>query len=174
MKQEAMPSPEEMANFNKSRIKSDVELVDGGAEVTPDGKIIPTEEQIKDAKIEMGQNFKEELEKMKASYEEHIRNLEEMFKEEEETTKKLHVMTEVNGKFFELVWVHKNIGYELVFGMEADGSDYDGPKEDAIREPYIRVGKDDKEALSLFNRAVELANGKDDLRTIYKKVEKGE
>jgi len=50
------PTPEEMAEINKERIKSDAELVKEGAEVTPDGRIKPTEEEIKDAEEKMEHN----------------------------------------------------------------------------------------------------------------------
>lgn len=60
-----MPSPEEMAQINKQRVLSDADLLRGGAEMTNEGKILPTEEQIKDMKIEMGDHFYSEYQKSK-------------------------------------------------------------------------------------------------------------
>ncbi len=45
---------EDVENMRKKRASSDIELEKGGAKVTDDGKIFPTEDQQKDAKIEMG------------------------------------------------------------------------------------------------------------------------
>lgn len=48
---------EEMAKNQKSRILSDAELVNGGADVSATGQIYPTEEQINSARLEMGDDF---------------------------------------------------------------------------------------------------------------------
>lgn len=56
-------SPEDIPEFQKQRILSDAEIIKGGGEVTPDGKVHPTESQVEDAHREM------ELEKEKDSAE---------------------------------------------------------------------------------------------------------
>lgn len=53
-------TPEEQVKMSKSRILSDAELIKGGADATPEGGVVATEEQKKDAKIEMGENFYQE------------------------------------------------------------------------------------------------------------------
>jgi hypothetical protein len=52
-----MPTPEEMAKMQKERILTSASLVEGGADVTPEGVILPTDEQSKDARLEMGDHF---------------------------------------------------------------------------------------------------------------------
>lgn len=49
--------------MQKERIKTAANLVEGGAGVTPEGVIIPTNEQIKEAKLEMGEHFYNKLKK---------------------------------------------------------------------------------------------------------------
>lgn len=66
MKEPKMPTPEEVAQMQKKRILSDAKLVSRGADVTPDGKIMATEEQIMDAKIEMGEHFYNKLQELEA------------------------------------------------------------------------------------------------------------
>ncbi len=59
-----MPTPEEMAKTQKERILSDAELVKGGADVTSEGIIRATEEQKKDARVEMGEHFYNEYKRL--------------------------------------------------------------------------------------------------------------
>lgn len=59
-----MLTPEEMAEMQKKRIMSDANLVDEGADVTPEGAILPTEKQAKDAKMEMGDEIYEKYQEM--------------------------------------------------------------------------------------------------------------
>jgi len=43
-------NPKEKANFNKERILSDAEKINKGTDVTPEGQIIFTEDQVKSAR----------------------------------------------------------------------------------------------------------------------------
>ena len=76
IKEPKMPTPEEMAKINKERKLSDAELIKGDAEVTPDDRIIPTEEQIKDAKIEMGEHFYKKATELERKNEEDRKEME--------------------------------------------------------------------------------------------------
>jgi hypothetical protein len=54
---EKMMTLEEMSKIQKERILSDAELVKGGADVSPEGVVIPTNDQIKDVKIDMKEDL---------------------------------------------------------------------------------------------------------------------
>lgn len=82
MKFEQPKTPEEINKIHLERLKSDAKLSAGGAEIkfSLDGKIgdvTPTEEQIKDAKIEMGEHFYNESIRLKKEKEEVEDNLRE-------------------------------------------------------------------------------------------------
>lgn len=68
----SQPTPEELAAMQKERILSDAKLINEGADVGAEGIIHVTEDQKKEAKIEMGEDFynrskglKEENERLK-------------------------------------------------------------------------------------------------------------
>jgi len=79
-----MSTPEEIAENQKQRILSNAELVKGGAEVTPEGKIITTEEQQNDARKEMFDDLYEQNKALKLENEELRQQIESLKGEKEQ------------------------------------------------------------------------------------------
>ena len=163
-----MPTPEEMVKFNKERIKSDAELVEEGAGVTPDGKILTTEEQQKDKKIEMGDHFYKKAKEFKQKI--NYNN-----ERSAELNEKLNMREEINGIEFDLHWAEYSDPeqYVLYFPQLSKETEFNNGQ---IRMPMgMMVDDDDKEreeiAKKLLQYASSAAREEKDVKKVFRKVE---
>ncbi|MBU1177537.1 MAG: hypothetical protein ABIG88_00010 [Patescibacteria group bacterium] len=174
---EQMLTPEKMTKINKERKLSDVELIKEGAEVTPDNRIIPTEEQI--------QNIKGQSKEKYNPSEEEINKAEKMMTPQERKVSELRVemikKLEKEGKSgyleYELSIRHKNKedgishlthlngiidGHLIDIWVGSDG--YVDPDILNVKNTLDGVGLEYNQAVNIYKKYRKFAMPKEELR----------
>lgn len=130
-----------------SRYKSDIEFARGGADVTPEGNIVATEDQKKDAKMEMGEEFYKKYQREKSG--DSKTSLEGEVSEE-----KINMEKEINGVKIILEWGAEYDEYTISF-PEQISKDKESPY--FTKGDVVRIGRSNGRALDVFNYSVAVA-----------------
>ncbi len=126
---------------------------------------MPTDEQIKDAKIEMGEHFYEENEKSKKE----IENLRKELEKQYEIKNKLHLENELGGIKIVVEWDEGYNQYVIHYpNLELTKR----VKDMGIYDNVQKISKSDESATKTFEYAVHLAAQGTDMYALYKKMEK--
>ena len=161
-----MPTPEEMAEIQKERILSDAELIKGGADVTPEGGITATEDQIKDAKIEMGVHFYNKSKDLEGEIRRQRRRVEEL-------SGRLKMRVEINGIQLNLEYAEYSDPEQYILSFPQLSGDAEF-NEGEIRMPMGWLTYNDKKkeetARKLFEYASSVAQAEKDVKNVFKQV----
>ena len=145
-----VPKPEDLAEMHKERKLTDAELIKGGAEVTEEGQTLATEDQIKDAKVEMGEDFHERYQREKRDrewYEQQAKT------ERELRAEKFNAEKEVNGIRISAKWIGDK--YILFVSKGAEK-----PRAERDFEDSLDLSAKNDDAIDIFNYAIKMAEMK--------------
>lgn len=161
-KEPKMLTPEEMAKIQKERILVEAELIRGGADVEPDGRIDSTEEQKKDAKIEMGEYFYKKSKELEEEIAQQKDSLNQTREKLQTVVVKMRVEKEVNGTRYVIKWHPDYEEYIISFpDLELD-------TKNGIYETGFSISTNKEDVIKVKQIVEEVATNETDLGKVYK------